>query len=40
MTDRQTEKIAMERVRILFTLAEEAFPADPALAQRRLYSNV
>jgi len=34
MTDRQTEKIAMERVRILFKLAEEAFPADPARAQR------
>ena len=34
MTDRQTEQIAMERIRILFSLAEETYPADPARAQR------
>ena len=34
MTERQTEKIAMERVRILFRLADETFSADPARAQR------
>jgi len=34
MTDRQMEEIAMERVRILFRLAEEAFPTAPARAQR------
>lgn len=34
MTDRQTEQIALERVRTLFRLAEEAFPSDPVRAQR------
>lgn len=34
MTYRQTEQIAMERVRTLFRLAEETFPSDPAQAQR------
>jgi len=34
MSERQTERIALERVRILFRLAEEAFPADSARAQR------
>ena len=34
MTDRQTEKIARERIRILFSLADEAFPTDPKRAQR------
>jgi len=34
MTDRQTERIAKERIRILFNLAEETFPADPDRAQR------
>jgi len=34
MSDRQTLETAMERVRILFRLADEAFPEDPARAQR------
>jgi len=34
MPDRQTERIAMERIRILFELAEETFPSDSTLAQR------
>lgn len=34
MTDRQAEQIARERIRILFSLADEAFPTDPKLAQR------
>ena len=32
--DRQTEKIAQERVRTLFEQAEKTFKADPGLAQR------
>ena len=34
MTDRQTEKIAQERIRILFSLADETFHTEPARAQR------
>ena len=34
MTDRQTEQIAMERIRILFRQAEDTFPVDPDRAQR------
>lgn len=34
MSERQTERIALERVRILFRLAEEVFPSDPSRAQR------
>jgi len=34
MTDRQIERIAIERIKTLFKRAEEAFPSDPNLAQR------
>ena len=34
MPDRQTARIAQERIRILFQQAEQTFPEDPDLAQR------
>ena len=34
MKEKQTEEIALERIRTLFSLAEEAFPKDPSRAQR------
>jgi ribonuclease P protein subunit RPR2 len=34
MPDRETTKIALERIRTLFDQAEQAFPHDPNLAQR------
>ena len=34
MPDRQTQKIAQERIRTLFNQAEQTFPEDPDLAQR------
>jgi ribonuclease P protein subunit RPR2 len=34
MPDRQTTRIAQERIRILFQQAEQTFPEDPDLAQR------
>ena len=34
MPDRQIERIAIERIKTLFKLAEEIFPSDPNLAQR------
>jgi ribonuclease P protein subunit RPR2 len=34
MPPSQTEKIAQERIRILFQQAEQAFPQDPERAQR------
>jgi len=33
MPDRQTEQIAAERIRILFQLADETYPINPARAQ-------
>jgi len=34
MTDRQTRRTALERIRTLFEKAEETFREDPSLAQR------
>jgi ribonuclease P protein subunit RPR2 len=34
MTDKKTQKIAMERIRTLFQQAEQTHAADPDLAQR------
>lgn len=34
MPDRETTKIALERIRILFDQAEQTFPEDSQLAQR------
>lgn len=34
MPDRETTKIAKERIRILLQQAEETYPQDPQLAQR------
>lgn len=34
MPDRETTRIALERIRVLFDQAEQAFPHDPGLAQR------
>jgi len=34
MPDRETTKIAQQRIRTLFQQAEETYPQDPTLAQR------